>query len=51
MRSLNPAQLAKEIQKLERQMFDQAKNLEFEEAARTRDLLASLKEQAFIEAG
>jgi excinuclease ABC subunit B len=47
--SMTPSQLAKELHKLENQMFEQAKNLEFEEAARTRDLLSSLKEHAFID--
>jgi len=32
---------------LERQMLEHAKNLEFEKAARTRDQLAALREQAF----
>ena len=46
---MTPAQLAKAIQKLEKQMFEHAKNLEFEEAARTRDELSELKMHAFIE--
>ena len=45
---MTPAQLAKEIKRLEQKMFEHAKNLEFEEAAQTRDRLAGLKEQAFI---
>lgn len=44
---LSPAELAKEIKRLEKQMFQQAKNLEFEEAAATRDQLAELKAQVF----
>ena len=39
-------QLPKEISRLEALMYDQAKNLAFEEAAATRDLLAELKNQA-----
>jgi excinuclease ABC subunit B len=37
------AQLSKEIIKLEKQMLDLAKNLEFEKAAQTRDLIHQLK--------
>ncbi len=44
---LTPAQLAREIGRLEKQMFEQAKNLEFEEAAATRDQLSQLKDKAF----
>ena len=39
--------IAKEIKKLEKQMLEHAKNLEFEKAARVRDQLAVLREQAF----
>jgi excinuclease ABC subunit B len=39
--------VAKEIKRLERQMLEHARNLEFEKAARVRDQLALLKEQAF----
>ncbi len=39
--------LSKRIKLLERQMLEHAKNLEFEKAARTRDELARLREQAF----
>jgi len=46
---MTPTQLAKAIKKLEKQMFEHAKNLEFEEAARTRDKLSQLKMHAFIE--
>ena len=41
------AQLSKEIIKLERQMLDLAKNLEFEKAAQTRDLIHQLKTVLF----
>jgi len=40
-----PAELTQEIGKLEAQMYEQAKNLAFEEAAATRDLIAQLKNQ------
>jgi excinuclease ABC subunit B len=39
--------LAKRIKQLEKQMFEAAKNLEFEQAARLRDQLGQLKERAF----
>ncbi|HMA09483.1 MAG TPA: helicase-related protein, partial [Ramlibacter sp.] len=39
--------VAREIKRLEKQMLEHARNLEFEQAARTRDQLALLKEQAF----
>jgi excinuclease ABC subunit B len=44
---LSEGQLAKEIIKLEKQMLDLAKNLEFEKAARTRDLIHELKSRLF----
>ena len=37
--------LGKEIKRLEKQMFEHAKGLEFEKAARVRDQLAVLREQ------
>ena len=43
--------LAKRIKLLEKQMLDHARNLEFEKAARVRDQLALLREQAFGAAG
>ena len=39
--------VAREIKRLEKQMVDHAKNLEFEKAAKVRDQLHVLKEQAF----
>ncbi|MCE9661405.1 MAG: excinuclease ABC subunit UvrB [Burkholderiales bacterium] len=39
--------LGKRIKLLEKQMLDHARNLEFEKAARLRDQLAALREQAF----
>ena len=39
--------IAREIKRLERQMLDHAKNLEFEKAAQARDQLAVLKERFF----
>lgn len=43
-----PEKLTKEIKKLEDQMYDHAKNLEFEAAAQLRDKIQWLKEQIFI---
>ncbi|WP_418315198.1 excinuclease ABC subunit UvrB [Piscinibacter sakaiensis] len=45
--ALSEKDLARRIKQLEKQMFEFAKNLEFEKAARTRDQLALLREQAF----
>ena len=39
--------IAREIKRLEKQMVEHAKNLEFEKAAKVRDQLHMLKEQAF----
>ena len=39
--------MAKEIKRLEKQMLEHARNLEFEQAARVRDQLALLKDRAF----
>jgi excinuclease ABC subunit B len=39
--------VAKEIKRLEKQMLEHARNLEFEKAAHVRDQLSILKEQAF----
>jgi excinuclease ABC subunit B len=41
--AMTPQQREKEIKKLEEQMFQAAKNLEFEEAAQLRDEIAALK--------
>ena len=40
-------ELAKELKRLEKQMMEHAKNLEFEKAAAARDQLAVLRERAF----
>jgi excinuclease ABC subunit B len=49
--TLSEKDLGKRIKHLERQMLEHAKNLEFEKAARVRDQLALLREQAFGGAG
>ncbi|WP_417034512.1 excinuclease ABC subunit UvrB [Comamonas kerstersii] len=46
-RVLSEAELAKEIKRLEKEMLERAKNLEFEAAARIRDQLALLKQELF----
>lgn len=43
--------IAREIKRLEKQMLEHARNLEFEQAARTRDQLNRLKAQAFGASG
>ena len=47
--SMSPAQLSKVFKTLETKMHQHAKNLEFEEAANTRDELSRLKEISFIQ--
>jgi excinuclease ABC subunit B len=44
---MSEKQLSKEIKRLEKQMMDHAKNLEFEKAAQTRDQLSLLRERVF----
>jgi excinuclease ABC subunit B len=45
--AMSEKDLGKRIRLLERQMLEHARNLEFEQAARVRDQLAVLREQAF----
>jgi excinuclease ABC subunit B len=45
--TLSEKDVAKEIKRLEKLMLEHARNLEFEQAARVRDQLAILREQAF----
>ena len=45
---MTPAQLKKELKKLEDDMYKHAQNLEFEEAAHVRDQIHHLKESALI---
>ncbi len=47
MASIDERDLGKRIKLIEKQMLEHARNLEFEKAARLRDQLALLKEQAF----
>lgn len=46
--AMSESQLAKEIQRVEKKMLSAAKNLEFEQAARYRDELKSLKNKLLI---
>ncbi|AKH19940.1 excinuclease ABC subunit UvrB [Sedimenticola thiotaurini] len=46
--SLSPKQMAKRIQALEKQMYQHARDLEFEEAARIRDQIKSLKDKGLL---
>ncbi len=48
---LSEKEISKRIQQLERQMYEHARNLEFEQAARLRDQLAMLKEALFGASG
>jgi len=49
--AMSEKDLGKRIKQLEKQMLEHARNLEFEKAARVRDQLAHLREQAFGAAG
>jgi len=49
--AMSEKQVGKELKRLEKLMFEHAKNLEFEKAARVRDQLALLKEQVFGSGG
>ena len=49
--ALGEKDAAKELKRLEKQMLEHARNLEFEKAARLRDQLALLKEQLFGASG
>ena len=51
LEAMSEKDLGKRIKLLEKQMLDHARNLEFEKAARVRDQLAQLREQAFGAAG
>lgn len=44
---MGPKELAREIKRLENEMFEYAKNLEFEKASEVRDKLASIRKQVF----
>ncbi len=46
--AMSEAQLSKEIARVEKQMLDAAKNLEFEKAAQFRDELKNLKNKLFV---
>ena len=44
---MGPKELAREIKRLDNEMFEHAKNLEFEKASEVRDKLASIRKQVF----
>lgn len=44
---MGPKELAREIKRLENEMFEHAKNLEFEKASEVREKLASIRKQVF----
>ncbi len=46
--AMSEKQMAAMLKKLEKQMFDHAKNLEFEQAAKVRDQLKMLKQKLFV---
>ena len=46
--AMSEKQMAAALKKLEKQMFDHAKNLEFEQAAKVRDQLKTLKQKLFV---
>jgi excinuclease ABC subunit B len=48
--AMGEKELTRELKRLEREMLDCARNLEFERAAQLRDRLKALKERLFIEA-
>ena len=47
VQDMSEKEIAREIKRLEKQMLDHAKNLEFEQAAQVRDRLAQFKNMAF----
>jgi excinuclease ABC subunit B len=47
--SMDEKALAREVARLEKEMLDAARNLEFERAAQLRDQLKALKERLFVE--
>ena len=47
--SLTPKALSRKLKELEDAMHEHARNLEFEEAARLRDQLADIRQQAFLD--
>ena len=49
-RPLEPAELKRELKRLEDRMYEHARNLEFEQAAQIRDQIENLKKNQFIDA-
>ena len=46
-KAMSGTQLTREFKRLDKEMMDYARNLEFEKAAATRDRLINIKEQLF----
>ncbi len=46
--ALTPEQMAKRMRQLEKQMYQHARNLEFEEAARVRDQIRELHAKGLV---
>jgi len=46
--ALTPQQMARKLKELEKQMYDHARNLEFEEAARVRDRIRELQGKGLV---
>ncbi len=46
--ALTPRELARKLEELEEQMYEHARNLEFEEAAKVRDRIRELKEMGLV---
>ena len=46
--AMTPAQMAKHLKRMEDQMYEHARNLEFEEAARVRDQIRQLQDKGLI---
>lgn len=47
-KNLSPEQMAKQIQNMENEMYEKARNLEFEEAARIRDQIRKLQNNELL---
>ncbi|HTO49243.1 MAG TPA: UvrB/UvrC motif-containing protein, partial [Burkholderiales bacterium] len=45
--AMTEKEIGREIKRLEKQMLDHARNLEFEQAARVRDQLADVRKKVF----
>ncbi|MCU0970880.1 MAG: UvrB/UvrC motif-containing protein, partial [Gammaproteobacteria bacterium] len=46
--AMSPEQMARRLKELEKQMYEHARNLEFEEAARVRDRIRELQGKGLV---